>query len=150
VEGRSEAAEAYARAVACVEMDPGRAARLEKILQAKEKQAKQVEDWKLKHEAHVKAARKRHYDEHRLEKLEDQKCFSEEQKELCTGAVGGSATATSKFGVAAGCRCDCSPALCLACYQPLKEDRHPVHLRIRDAYEIKAVDEVQLPVDPRA
>jgi hypothetical protein len=29
-------------------------------------------------------------------------------------------------------------ALCLACYQALKEDRHPVHMRIRDAFEIKA------------
>jgi hypothetical protein len=66
------------------------------------------------------------------------------------GAAGeaGAAGAAYTFGVLPGCKLECYPGACKACFN--SKDRHAVWVRIRAAYEIEARDEVSLPVDARA
>ena len=51
------------------------------------------------------------------------------------------------FAVRAGCRLECNPGHCAACALAWNEGRHPVHARIRKAYEVEAQDEAPMPVD---
>ena len=139
-------AEADACAASGVEMDQDRAAELDKILWAKHKQAEQTKENKIINEIKYKVTRKVSYEEHREEILERAKRRREEEAQLLrrSDAAGRSAW---KFEVRAGCRLECNPGHCAACALAWNEGRHPVHARIRAAYEVQAQDELPMPVD---
>ena len=118
------------------------------MLEKKEKARQATKAWKKENVQQEKVVQQLYYQIHKPEILESRKLQSEEEKELCAAAglagVGGSAAAYT-FAVLPGCKLECYPGACKACFN--SKDRHAVWVRIRSAYEIEAQEEVPLPID---
>jgi hypothetical protein len=57
------------------------------------------------------------------------------------GAARAGDAAQYTFAVRSGCRLECNPGHCAACAMAWNEGLHPVHARIRKAYEVEAQEE---------
>jgi TPP-dependent trihydroxycyclohexane-1,2-dione (THcHDO) dehydratase len=148
-------AEAEECAATGVEMAPGRAEELATLLAKKEKARQATKKWKKENVEQEKAVHQLYYQIHKPEILEHKKRQREEENlVICAlagslaGAAGAAGGGAYTFGVLPGCRLECYPGACKACFN--SKDRHTVWVRIRSAYEIETQEEVPLPVDARA
>jgi hypothetical protein len=151
--------ELQAEADACtaqrVQMDSVRAEELASLLAKKEKARQATKKWKKENVEQEKAVQQQYYQIHKPEILEHKKRQREEENLVACSLAGAAGAAGADgaggaytFRVLPGCRLECYPGACKACFN--SKDRHAVWVRIRAAYELEAPEEVPLPVDARA
>ena len=102
--------------------------------------------YREKHPDKIKERNEAHYQKNKYE-IRAQQNERNAELRLARGGANAAGAARYTFAVRAGCRLECNPGHCAACALAWNEGRHPVHARIRKAYEVETQDELPMPVD---